>query len=66
MRWTVSRRALRALLPALLVVLLTGVASGQAGGRQAPGFTLTLLDGTTLSLADLKGSPVVLLFWAPW
>ena len=66
MRWTVSRTALRTLLPALLVVLFAGVVSGQASGVQAPGFTLTLLDGKTLSLADLRGSPVVLLFWAPW
>ena len=34
--------------------------------RLAPAFTLELLDGTTWSLADYKGSPVILLFWAPW
>ena len=66
MTWTASQRNLRMLLPVLLVVLFTGVMPGQASGVPAPGFTLTLLDGKTVSLADLKGSPVVLLFWAPW
>jgi len=58
--------ALCLLLPALLTVLLTSLVSGQVRGAQAPGFTLILLDGKTLSLASMKGSPVVLLFWAPW
>ena len=66
MRRRMTRRALRAVLHALLVVLLIGLVSGQARGGQAPGFTLELLDGKTFSLAHMKGSPVVLLFWAPW
>lgn len=39
-------------------------------GHAAPAFTLTLLHPaggqSTLSLADLKGKPVVLNFWASW
>lgn len=66
MRPTIGHGALRTLLPALLIVLFAGAAFGQAGGRPAPAFTLTLLDGKTLSLADLRGSAVILLFWAPW
>lgn len=66
MRPTITRRILRTLLPALLIVLFSGAAFGQSGGKPAPAFTLTLLDGKTLRLADLRGSPVVLLFWAPW
>ncbi|HLW49005.1 MAG TPA: hypothetical protein VKW09_14730 [bacterium] len=66
MRRRTARRTLRAVLPALLVVLFTGLVSGQARGGQAPGFTLELLNGKTFSLADMKGSSVVLLFWAPW
>jgi hypothetical protein len=63
---TITRGILRTLGPALLIVLFAGAAFGQAGGKPAPAFSLTLLDGKTLRLADLRGSPVVLLFWAPW
>ena len=52
----------------LCVALLALVAlqAASATPRQAPPFTVHLLDGGTLSLADLKGTPVILLFWAPW
>lgn len=35
-------------------------------GTQAPDVSLTLLDGSTLRLADLRGQVVVLNFWATW
>lgn len=52
----VAAATLAGLLPARAV----------AAWGPAPPFTLGLLDGNTLSLADLKGAPVILLFWAPW
>jgi peroxiredoxin len=35
-------------------------------GYAAPDFTLSTLDGKTLSLSELRGTPVVLNFWATW
>ncbi|MCC7291576.1 MAG: redoxin domain-containing protein [Phycisphaerales bacterium] len=35
-------------------------------GQLAPDFTITTLDGKTLSLAELKGKVVLLDFWATW
>jgi len=35
-------------------------------GRSAPDFTLSLLDGGELRLADLRGKPVVINLWASW
>lgn len=35
-------------------------------GREAPAFDLQTLDGERLALAELRGSPVVLNFWASW
>jgi hypothetical protein len=32
----------------------------------APAFTLELFNEQTLRLADLKGTAVILLFWANW
>ncbi len=35
-------------------------------GKQAPAFTLTTLEGKKVSLADYKGRPVLVNFWATW
>lgn len=35
-------------------------------GKPAPAFTLVDIDGKKLSLADLKGKPVLINFWATW
>lgn len=48
--------------------------SGEAGdgteanltGKKAPLFTLVDLDGKKVSLADFKGKPVMVNFWATW
>jgi cytochrome c biogenesis protein CcmG, thiol:disulfide interchange protein DsbE len=58
----------RAVALALTAVVLTGLLSAQvsAASRPAPAFTLEPLAGKTVTLSDFKGSPVILLFWAPW
>jgi thiol-disulfide isomerase/thioredoxin len=35
-------------------------------GKKAPAFTLVDLDGKKVSLADYKGKPVLVNFWATW
>jgi thiol-disulfide isomerase/thioredoxin len=35
-------------------------------GKTAPAFTLMTLDGKNVSLADYKGRPVLVNFWATW
>ncbi len=35
-------------------------------GKPAPAFKLTALDGRKVALADLKGKPVLINFWATW
>lgn len=39
---------------------------GLAIGNKAPDFTISMGDGKTLKLSDLKGKPVFLNFWATW
>jgi peroxiredoxin len=39
---------------------------GQLPGMTAPNVELTLLDGTSIGLADYRGSVAVLNFWASW
>ncbi len=69
------KRFLPPAIAAALVVIL-GVAllspsknattGGPLIGKIAPAFTLSSLDNVPVSLASLKGRPVVLNFWASW
>ena len=50
------------------LLLTTGLRPAQGGliGNPAKSFTVTALDGKTVSLDSLKGKTVVLNFWATW
>ena len=41
-------------------------AGGAVVGEQAPGFTLTALDGDEVTLSAYRGRPLLINFWASW
>lgn len=63
-RW-VQGAALAALVTAMSTAGPVAAAPPRIGAP-APDFHLTLVDGTKVSLADLRGEVVVLNFWATW
>ncbi len=52
----------------LLVVTACGPGqpSGARTGQQAPPVVGTAIDGSTVDLAALRGTPVIINFWASW
>lgn len=48
------------------VALATDRSPQPAIGYPAPDFTLTTLDGQAITLSELRGTPVVINFWATW
>ncbi|MDR7418257.1 MAG: hypothetical protein QN178_05040 [Armatimonadota bacterium] len=62
------RTSMTRAIAAMLVVAVLSVAPAAvvAAPNLAPAFTLELFSGKTLTLADLKGKAVILLFWAEW
>lgn len=61
-----KRVCLRLLALPLAAVLLASYSPKPVIGQRAPDFELTLIDGTKVSLAQLRGNVVVLNFWATW
>jgi cytochrome c biogenesis protein CcmG, thiol:disulfide interchange protein DsbE len=41
-------------------------AAGPVVGKPAPDFEITLMDGSRITLAQLRGQVIVLNFWATW
>ena len=60
-----ARRGATALV-AMAVVLAALLPGAAAPPSPAPDFTLDLLSGGTLTRDSIRGSPAILLFWAPW
>ena len=56
----------RAETEAVSQVEVAGVQQPPAAGDSAPGFTATDIDGTPVSLEELRGKPVWLVFMATW
>ena len=52
--------------PPATTVTVTPPPEGSKVGNLAPDFQLQDLDGETVSLSGLRGSPVMLNFWASW
>ena len=62
---------MRPVMAAALMLGLIDIGVAQAApkpvvGEMAPDFELTLIDGSKVSLAELKGQVVLLNFWATW
>jgi peroxiredoxin len=53
-------------LLALFLAACSGAQPAARLGSPAPDFTLQSADGSTVRLADLKGKPVFINFWATW
>jgi len=48
------------------LVLTLAVSAKAVSSEAAPNFTVTTLDGKTITKASLEGKPTLLMFWASW
>ncbi len=74
-RWTVAFLAtlflgggwiLASKEPTSGAVSLDGLTEGALAGYLAPDFSLPAIDGSEMSLSELRGQPALLNFWATW
>ncbi len=65
-RWRTLRSVVLWLALTLVAFMAVGVFRAPSLPDQAPDFALPTLGGETVALADLRGQPVVLNFWATW
>ena len=59
-------RLFKALGIGVAATMLVGAKPPPKVGDMAPDFQMTLVDGSKVSMADLRGKVVVLNFWATW
>ena len=59
-----TRETLITLFAAALLGTLAWIWLAPAGPKHSPDITLLTIDGEQLSLADLRGKPILLTFWA--
>lgn len=57
---------LRLTVLTLGLVLTLAVSAKAVSSESAPDFSLTTLDGKTITKASLQGKPALLMFWASW
>ena len=60
------RRGLALLAPLALVTVLSVAATDAPAAKPRPPIAGATLDGKRLSLADLRGKPVVINVWSSW
>jgi thiol-disulfide isomerase/thioredoxin len=61
-----ASNGLRLLVLIFGLVLALAVSGKAVSSEAVPDFTLTTLDGKTISKASLQGKPALLMFWASW
>lgn len=61
-----ARRMAALLAIALLALAPPAFARNPRVGQPAPDFSLTLFNGQTVNLAELRGEVIVINFWATW
>lgn len=64
--WTVALAALWIFIAVRLAPHLGAIVGVRSGDDIIPEFTTTLLDGTALGSAELRGKVVLVNFWATW